>query len=198
MRRLLRASLLLTAAAMLMLLPRRGEATLLQFLEMEELAEISDLIVVAEVQAVESGWNESHNNIRTRVTLGVQKVLRGSLEGTELRIELPGGYVPEEDLRQVVPGVPKFTVGEEAVVFLRNDPNLFCPVAGWIQGKFSVITEPETGRKVVLDRFEKCRRYLARKGVAGKPKALGAVDKVAMEDFAAVIAEIQKRKGSGK
>ena len=198
MRGLLRALFLLTAAILLMFLPGSGEATVLRFLEMEELTEISDLIVLGEVIGVESGWDESHSRIRTRVTLEVQRVLLGSFDDEELSIELPGGAVPGEDLRQVIPGVPRFAVGEEAVVFLRNDPDLFCPIAGWIQGKFKVITDPATGRKLVLDRFGKCHRYLARKAGIGKAKILAAPEKVSVEEFASVIAEVEGGKGSGK
>ena len=196
MTRLLKAAFSLTAIFFFALLPRSGKAMVLPFLEMEELTDISDLIVQAEVIAVESRWDEAHRSIRTDVTLQVQSVLLGSFDGEKLRIELPGGSVPGEDWRQVIPGLPTFAVGEEAVVFLRKDPGLFCPIAGWIQGKFDVITEPESGRKLVLDRFGKYRRYLKRKAGIHKLKALGDVEKVGVEEFAAVIAEIQGGKGS--
>lgn len=198
MRRLLTAAFLTTAVALFTLLPRSGEATLLRFLEMEEMTEISDLIVLAKVESVESGWDEAHRRVRTRVTLEVQKVFRGSFHGEKLSIALPGGFVAEEDLRQVIPGVPRFAVGEEAVLFLRNEPGLFCPIAGWIQGKFKVITEPGSRRKMVLDRFGKWRRYLARKAGAAKAEALAGAEKLSVEQLATMIAEIQGGKGSGK
>ncbi|NQT84973.1 hypothetical protein HQ563_18305 [bacterium] len=198
MSRFSKASFFVVAALLLVLAPRSGEGTVLKFLEMEHLTEISDLVVLARVESVESGWNDAHSRIRTRVTLEVQRVLLGSLEGEKLDIELPGGEAPGEELRQIIPGVPRFTVGEEAIVFVRNDPDLFCPIVGWIQGKFKVITEAATGRKLVVDRLSKFRRYLARKAGIGKLKNLGEAETICIEEFASVIAEIQGRKGSRK
>ncbi len=197
-RGLLRAAFLMTAVAIFTLLPGSGEATLLRFLEMEEMTKISDLIVLAKVGSVESGWDEAHRRLRTRVTLEVQRVFLGSFDGEKLSIALPGGFVAEEDLRQVIPGVPMFAVGEEAVLFLRNDPGLFCPIAGWIQGKFKVVTEAVSGRKMVLDRFGKCRRYVARRNGAAKGEALAGGEKVSVEQFATMIGEIRGGKGLGK
>ena len=194
----LKTVLLLAAVVALAVVPRRAGGTLLPFLEMEELTGISDLIVLGKVESVESGWTEGRSRIRTRVTLEVEEVFVGSLEGEKLTIVLPGGYVAEENLRQVIPGIPEFEVGEETIVFLRKDESLLCPVAGWVQGKFEVIAEAGTGRKVVVDRLGKYRRYAARKGEAEKEKRLGEGEAVSIEEFAAAIAEIQGKKGNGK
>jgi len=197
MSRFARAVFLLTAVALWLLLPGSGEAALLEFLEMEDLTEISDLIVQARVVSVESAWNEARTGIRTRVMLDVERVLLGSLEGEKLSIELPGGPAPGGNLRQVIPGIPQFSVGEEAVIFLRNDPNLVCPVTGWIQGKFKVMTDPATGGKRVEDRLGKSRRYFERKGGISELKTVAGGQELTIEEFAAVIAEIHSRRGSG-
>jgi hypothetical protein len=190
--------LLLAAVSLLLIVPRYAEPTVLQFLEMEELTEISEAVVLGKVVAVESEWNESHNGIRTQVTLEVQRVLQGSLENEKLNVELPGGFMEGERVRQVIPGIPRFAVGEEAVVFLRKEEGLLCPIAGWIQGKFEVVAEPPTGRKLVVDRFGHVRRYLERKGNLGKLRTIAATNALALDDFASLIAEIQGRKVSGK
>ena len=191
-------ALLVTALSGLWVVPRSGEGTALPFLELEHLTDISDLIVQAKVVAVESGWNSSRSGLRTRVTLEVEKVLHGPPDREKLSIDLPGGYLPEENLRQVIPGIPRFAIGEEAVVFLRNDPDLICPVVGWIQGKFSILTEPGSNRKLVSDTLGKTRRYLERKRQIGKVKTLAQAQGLTVDEFAAVIAEIQTERGLRK
>lgn len=198
MGRFTRVALLVMAFSALSVVPRSGESTALPFLELEHLTDISDLIVQVKVVAVESGWNSSRSGLRTRVTLEVQKVLHGASGGETLSIELPGGYLPEENLRQVIPGIPRFAIGEEAVVFLRNDADLICPVVGWIQGKFSILTEPGSNRKLVSDTLGKTRRYLERKGQIGKVKTLAQAEGLTVDEFAAVIAEIQSERGLRK
>jgi hypothetical protein len=48
-----------------------------------------------------------------------------------------------------VAGVPAFTVGQEAVLFVWTDKNGQHQVTGFEQGSFPVRTDPETGAKVV-------------------------------------------------
>ncbi len=193
-----RVVLLVTALSGLWVVPRSGEGTALPFLELEHLTDISDLIVQAKVVAVESDWNSSRSRLRTRVTLEVQKVLHGPPDREKLSIDLPGGYLPEENVRQVIPGIPRFAIGEEAIVFLRNDAGLICPIVGWMQGNFRIVTEPGNGRKMVLDTLGKARRYLERKGHAGKLRTLAQGQGLTVEEFAATIAEIQSERGSRK
>ena len=198
MGRLTRVALLMAVLSAVSLVPRKGEGTALPLLELEDLTKISDLIVQAKVLSVESGWNGTRSGLRTRVTLEVENVLLGAPERKELSIELPGGHLPEEDLRQVIPGIPTFAIGEEAVLFLRTDANLICPVVGWIQGRFQIVTEPGNGQKMLLDTLGKARGYLERKGEAGKLRTLSQGQGLTVKEFAAMIAEIQSERGSGK
>jgi hypothetical protein len=57
------------------------EATILRSLKLEELTEVSDLIVLGKVMDVRSGWNDTRGGVRTQVTLNVGRVFRGSTEG---------------------------------------------------------------------------------------------------------------------
>jgi hypothetical protein len=198
MGRFTRVALLVIALSVLSLTPRSGEGTALPLMELEHLTDFSDVIAQVKVVAVESSWDQSRSGLRTRVALEVQKVLHGPADREKLSIELPGGYLPEENLKQVIPGIPRFVVGEEAVVFLREDADLICPVVGWIQGKFGIVTEPGSNRKVVMDRLGKTRRYLERKGRSGKLEPLDQEQGLTVEEFSATIAEIQSERGSRK
>jgi hypothetical protein len=198
MGRFTRVALLVMAFSGIWAAPRSGEGTALPLLELEHLTDFSDVIAQVKVVAVESNWDQSRSGLRTRVTLEVQKVLHGPLDREKLSIDLPGGYLPAENVKQVIPGIPVFAAGEEAIVFLRDDAGLMCPVVGWIQGKFRIVTEPGNGRKMILDTLGKTRRYLERKGRAGKLRTVAEAEGLTVEEFAAVIAEIQRERGLRK
>ena len=169
----------------------RGEAAIVRFLELEELTNISDLIVQGKVGSVDPEAGAENARPSTRVTLSVQRTLRGAPDGEEIAFDLPGGYSSGTNLHQVVPGIPGFTPGDEVVVFLRRDPTLFCPVTGWNQGKFEIIADDATGRKRVVDFYGKCQRYLRpRAGFAEKP-ASNKPDTIALDEFCSFIAELQ-------
>jgi len=192
---LIKALLILVGVCFCLFVGLSGKGTILEFVELEELTEASDIIVLGKVLAAESGRDGGHGRIRTEVVFEVERVLKGSLDSQTLSIKLPGGFLPGENLGQVIPGMPRFTAGEEAVVFLQKDPNLFCPIAGWIQGKFDVLTDSSTGRKVVLDRFGTYRKYRERKAaISGKETVAGAAE-IGIEEFADAISEIQRKKG---
>ena len=195
---LLRKWFVFSTIVSLVIFPRLSQASLFRFLELEELTETSDLIVLGKVGDVESHWNERRTGIRTRVMLKVKEVFRGSHDRETLVFELPGGVVEEDGLGQAVPGVPKFAAGEEAVLFMRFDPHLLCPVSGWSQGKFDVATDPATGKNVVLDRFGICARYRSRRQGRREATIGTSENKVSIEEFTAIIAEIQENEAAGK
>jgi hypothetical protein len=171
-----------------------GEAAVVRFLELEELTSISDLIVQGEVRSVDPAAAAAAENARpsTRVTLLVQRTLRGAADGDEIAFDLPGGYCPGTNLYQAVPGVPAFSEGEEILVFLRSDPTLFCPVAGWDQGKFEILVDRETGGKRVFDSYGKFERYRRRRaGIADHPASYGT-DTLDLDEFCSLIAEIRE------
>ncbi len=172
---------------------RPTEPTVLMDLGLEELTELSDLIVHGEVVSEEASWNDAHTRIRTRVTLKLKALLRGSVDSQTIAVELPGGLPPGKNLGQLIPGIPKFERGEEAIVFLSLDPSSFCPVVGWTQGKFDVVTEPSTGRKFVIDKLGKARRFREQKAGGDKLRPLAAEEALPIEEFASLISEIQVR-----
>jgi hypothetical protein len=170
-----------------------AQANVFRFLPLEEMTEISDLIVVGKVVDVRSGRDEVGARIRTRVTMSVDKALHGSVEGETISFDLPGGFAPDEHLRQVIPGVPKFVVGEEAIIFLSGDSSLFCPVTGWAQGKFSVVSDESTGGRIVLDRYGKCRQYRGGRASAAAPAGAQGEENLTLEEFTSILDEIRSK-----
>jgi len=148
-----------SAAALLgvlLLVPSSTRSSTVLALDIDALTERADRVVRATVVATES-WRDGI--VWTRVTLEVSEEWLGS--GPSL-VELvqPGGTV--EGFGTLVFGVPRFTEGEDVVVFLDA-----ARVLGLAQGKFSV--RPQGG----LDRDLR-QLSLARVGLHRAPALIAA------------------------
>ncbi len=82
-----------------------------------------------------SAWDADRNAIWTHYDIRVSETLRGPT-GAIFTISEPGGRV--DDLEMRVPGAPRFSVGEEAVIFAYPTPLGYWRVRGWGQGRFRV------------------------------------------------------------
>ena len=92
----------------------------------------AERIVEARVGALETRWQGQL--LVTDVALQPQKNLKGA--GMEpFIVTIPGGTIGETTLH--VSKVPVFRVGEDVVLFLRQ--NAWCPVLGWERGKLTVV-----------------------------------------------------------
>jgi hypothetical protein len=118
-----------------------------------ELTTEADRILVADVLAIRSQLNTDGSSINTKVTLAVDKVLKGKAKALET-LTLPGGQVG--DYGVLVGGVPNFIADERVLLFL-DDSSEFV-IAGMWQGKYSLsgdkAFQPETGLKVSVASLE--------------------------------------------
>ena len=97
-----------------------------------------------------SAWDANRRTIWTHYDLRVSETLRGPA-GPSFVISEPGGTV--DGLTMEVPGAPRFSIGEEAVVFAYPTPLGYWRVRGWGQGRFrieqrngqSIVRAPDTG-----------------------------------------------------
>jgi len=112
-------------------------------LSVEDLARGADAIVVARVVATSAAWNEGRTKIYTFTTLEVSDALKGGPAGRVVVKEL-GGAVG--DIAMEASGAPRFSAGEEVLVFLRRDSEGAYRTRGLAQGKMRLLREPETGR----------------------------------------------------
>jgi hypothetical protein len=97
---------------------------------------------------VRSRWvsTPSGRAIVTVVTFDVVRTLKGEL-GARTQLELLGGTVGE--YRMEIPGVPKFRVGDEDVLFVDERGQPVSPVVGFMHGRFRVLEDAGTGRRSV-------------------------------------------------
>ena len=105
-------------------------------------------VFVAETVDVSSRWvsTGSGRAIVTVVTFKVRRTLKGEL-GAQTQLEFLGGTVGEYRLE--VPGIPRFRVGDEDVLFVDDRGQPVSPVVGFMHGRFRVLEEPGTGRRSV-------------------------------------------------
>jgi hypothetical protein len=105
-------------------------------------------VFVAEAVDVSSRWvsTGSGRAIVTVVTFKVRRTLKGEL-GAQTQLEFLGGTVGE--YRMEVPGIPRFRVGDEDVLFVDDRGQPVSPVVGFMHGRFRVLEEPGTGRRSV-------------------------------------------------
>ena len=187
--------------------------TVLKSYSLEKLTKTADLIFIGKIKKIEAKWNEKRSKISTDVTFEVQQMIKGWVNKSHIKIKLPGGYIESEDIGQHVSGIPQFKVGDEAVIFLSTKPKRFCPIVGWVQGKFPIVTIPETGEKVISDRLNKFLDYQKKTGRLFAPveiekekkvekplevkkpekeKKIKKINHYKLQDFIQTIEEIQR------
>jgi hypothetical protein len=107
-----------------------ARASLLLAMDLPALAARADHVVVGEVRAVTSAWSSDHRRIYTRIDVDVVETWRTSGPRSMARVSIyqPGGAV--DDIQMIVPGMPRFSVKERAVLFLRDEPERATVVGG--------------------------------------------------------------------
>lgn len=126
----------------------RVEATTLLRMSVEDMTAASEAVVVGEVTDLKSSWNEAQTTIYTMVIFKVDQCLSGTC-GDTIMIKQRGGTVGEMTLQ--IPGMPKFSKGQKALLFLEPDPEGvpgFYYVVGMCQGIFDIQTDGQTGKLV--------------------------------------------------
>jgi len=113
---------------------RPAGASLVLAMDLGQLTQQSVRIVVGEVTSVRSAWDAKHERILTTVGVRVSEAWKGQMPGGGvLTIVQPGGVAEGIEMR--VHGMPVFTVGERAVLFLRGGAAQPVSVVGMGQGK---------------------------------------------------------------
>lgn len=96
-----------------------ASATTLVRAGLESLVSGNERVVVAEVRAAHSYWNEDHTFILTDVRLAATEVLKGDPRETELTVTILGGSV--DDLTVLIVGGAELIPGKSYVLFLNED-----------------------------------------------------------------------------
>ena len=134
----------LFAASIVVLLLPAARATTLVRLTLDQLAAGSDAVARVRFASAESHWE--NGSIWTITTFNVVETFKGNLP-RQISVGLPGGRVGH--LTSTVEGTPKFTPGNDTVVFLQRSPEGGFTVAGWVQGNFRISRDARSGNEIV-------------------------------------------------
>jgi len=138
------AAIAVLAAA---LWPTAARAWLGAALDEAALVQRADAVAVVDVVSTRAAWDERHERIVSTVELAVVESWKGTAAaGTRMTVVQPGGTVG--DIAMVVFGLPPFSPGERALVFLQGAPG-GAHVVGMAQGKRPVRRDLATGRWMV-------------------------------------------------
>jgi hypothetical protein len=169
-------TVVLALAAFALLTASYATATTVEKMSLRDLASRSNAIVRATVQDQYSR-TEANKEIYTYITLKVLEPVKGPKADALITIRQLGGVV--DNIASIVPGMPKFTKGEEVVVFLtKNDVAGYPGVVGLQQGKY-VVTTDENGRKNVHNDLD----GLVLAGPGGKMTEAGAGPAQPLQSF---------------
>ena len=139
--------ILLSGALVLTIGPSASATTVRQF-DLEEMVETAEQIFLG--TCLYGRCEARPSGICTRTTFRIEESIKGTFDADTLRLRLPVGTI--DGIRCTIPGMPSFEPGEEIVLFLtEGDEDGYPWVVGLSQGKFSVIPDPVSRRKVVVN-----------------------------------------------
>jgi hypothetical protein len=123
-----------------------ASATVLLPGDLAELSKSAGAIVRGRVVSTRAEWTDGRRRIETIVTLAVDETYKGDLSGI-VSIAVPGGVLGR--YRSVTIGAPRFSSGDEVVLFLGVRPPSMPYVLGLGQGVFRVQRDARTGGTTV-------------------------------------------------
>ncbi len=153
-----RVCVLLCAVVLLLALAPAGWA-LVPRMDLPALVDRSQAVIVGTVTGKRSRWEENGGMIYTYVTVRVEEVVAGAVGRPVITIKCPGGTVG--DITCEVSDVPSFSVGERAILFLRDE---FFNIVGWHQGKKPIRNGRVVGERMSATAYSGLIRGLARRG----------------------------------
>ncbi len=109
-------------------------------LSTEELTRNSYIVVLGEVEDVESRWSEDGSGIYSIASIFIDEVIKGVVIQEKIAVEYEGGEIG--DIGQRVSDVSSFKQGETVILFLGpdrvKDSGVVHNIVGKAQGKYSV------------------------------------------------------------
>jgi hypothetical protein len=130
-----------------MLIAAPSSATVIQYLDIEQMSQIAAVVTVGEVERVESSWNDEHTKIYTRITITTTEIIKGDRGLETVTLKLIGGQVGDAIAK--LPGTPVFEPGDRVLMFLeeRTDQDGYLLI-GLFQGLYRL--DESTGSNDLL------------------------------------------------
>ena len=121
-----------------------AHATTLMRMSITKLSRAARAIVRARCVANETRWDAGE--IFTFTNFEVEEIWKGS-PPARIIVRLIGGHAG--NLTSTVSGVPRFTPGEEVVLFLEQTSAGDYSVVSWVQGTFRIERDESTGGETI-------------------------------------------------
>ncbi len=122
----------------LALLLNPAQATVMRYLEVEELSRLSTEVFHGQIVSTKVYWDEQHTRIYTAVRVQINESFKGAAKrGQIVTITQLGGEL--DGMRLDYAGRPAFNIGEAVVLFAKPGRNQDLIVVGLKQGKLRVI-----------------------------------------------------------
>jgi hypothetical protein len=125
----------------------RVEAIVYVAADFQTLVTEARTIVLGRIASLDTEWTEGRRGIETLLSIEVERTLKGSA-GDSVTVRVPGGQMGP--YLSVMPGAPRFTEGEEVVLFLAGAPPELPHILALSQGVFRVVRDPNTGERTVV------------------------------------------------
>lgn len=174
----------LAFAAVLAFTPVVAEATISRAIKFDEKVERAAAIVLGKVVSQQSAWDANHERILTYSTFQVEETLKG-MPSQQITIVTPGGTVG--DIAQDFVGVPRFSTGDEHVVFTRNT-KVGPTVLFFDQGAYRVDRDSR-GDRIVTPLVSNAVLVDSQRGVAVSPESPRS-----LRDFQGSVRESVRRR----
>lgn len=113
----------------------------------EQLTDRAEIVALGKVTTLNSEWINGGKKIQTRVTISVERYLKGEQSQQTLTVVVPGGEVGSTG--ETYSHVARFSSNEDVVVFAQRDARGELKVTAGEQGKINVRQDERTGRKLV-------------------------------------------------
>jgi hypothetical protein len=131
---------MLRILALLLLLPvAQASASTVVAMTLDQMAERAQSIFLGRVTGTRADWNAERTRIYTHVTVEVDRYLKGGGGSKVATVRYMGGTVG--GYAAVVPGAPRFEVGEEVLLFCAGGGARIPTVLGMSLGKFTIVAD---------------------------------------------------------
>ena len=115
--------------------------------DFQTLVNEAQTIVLGRVTSLDPEWTEGRRGIETLLSIDVERTLKGTA-GDSLVVRVPGGQMGP--YLSVMPGAPRFSEGEDVVLFLAGAPPEVPHILALSQGVFRVVRDPASGARTVI------------------------------------------------
>ena len=151
---------------------QQAAATTLMRMSLLQLSQAAGQVVRARCIGNSTGWDAGE--IWTFTSFAVEEAWRGSAP-PQISVRLLGGRIG--NITSTVSGVPRFSAGEEVILFLEPTPRGDFSIVSWEQGTFRILRDGRSGEEIAVQDtasfpvFDPATRRFAPSGIRSLPVA---------------------------